>query len=1344
MEGSPTPPTGPGPSDIDEMLVKTEDTPTARPKRQPKKNVRYSNADYLMGVAEGAPSSSSGPQKPLEPPKSAARKRKSNPRQEEQAMILTDASQIHVAMEYEIPQQNHEDDDGPPVLDDVEYEDDGLQGGGPADGQESDDDEMAPDLERNPLTKKRGRPRLPESLVRPPPAVRVKPSPRVSTPRGLETTRIAQQNVRLFHPELDTTPEGDAYATVVSGCLTELLRKERIIELLTNPVEFEQMWGKNTGWLLPKPPRLPPLTTEKGAFAFYVNGSSCKNAKEISNDDLRPWTAVSDANIPNSVNIKPNVRRHAVARLSGQLRIVRHETRLAEYHLTEYNARLPREQRLKKKIFYLTRDNAIVGNVLILYEYMREGNAPVPINLPHGNDYLRRAAVVDRAAAMNHPEMDKDSPFEPQPYEGMRGGLYLKLRPGCLAWAHNKKNLLDFMYNNTMLVDKVALNVRLPDLPPLIETAGVFAFFAPSQDVANQIHHAPDGLSPWTVNATGMPDDDPSPAPRVRSTRRALILEEDGALSLAKDPKEQTNCILVETMSTLARCKRIRKRLYYIQHANSHLLGNVCYLYEFLCEGPLPSLMPGTEQTRYSTPGGTVVARIEGTPRKYAEMLIPADEDDMVQIDELDVTDSMDPTRISGISGAPGLPGPGIQAPPPPQPLQDPQDTTVLPEEEHLYPDMLENGYDVEFTEDPVEKSENPDPYYEQPRLLSTGHVYMTVRHKKVVTGFDHVLEWIVNSNNVEERGILNQTKPLHPPIVTNARAYAFFVAGTAIFPHDINRDDFSPWSGNGTAENLTRYRTKVRKIGAAVEPNNSTFVLKDNADYKTCQFHLVYLYSTNPRDPRLRKKIYYLMETESKMVVSHALIIYDYTTEGRIPKLSSGQYKPVPKRQSMRNFNHAVQPDPTDEQFFSEDHRTSPFAELPNQCQDGTLYLHVTDRDFWTDRNRQIQFLVNEGNIIEEMGCLNNKVPDLPPPITGKGLVVFFVDMRELNIRALTIDKLVPWSESVSNSAGPTIRPKSCKTPLMVNAHGQLRVSKAPDHSTYQIHTYTATLPRCTRLRKKVVYVLKNGGPCGHALIMYSFTEAGETPQPLQKAIHGHYARGGGGSDDWYHNLDQNIREDVDLYMRTMNPGEAIKSLYEVHGIQVTRGMLYALRQSAADDLDVEAYGSYAKDEQSGVIDVEMMDSEDMMVEEEEIIVEHTETVPYDHQGNGPRRNPFLEKNVATAGFVRGSVRNDALWRIAQKQFGVETQDQTFDQIFKLLYQRDEQRLLHNINVMFNVDIVAGDESQILEEEEHPGAHYLEHSEHQMMVVEEEVEGGAGGPQEYMQQVVVDEEEMI
>ncbi|KIH47693.1 hypothetical protein ANCDUO_22243, partial [Ancylostoma duodenale] len=50
-----------------------------------------------------------------------------------------------------------------------------------------------------------------------------------------------------------------------------------------------------------------------------------------------------------------------------------------------------------------------------------------------------------------------------------------------------------------------------------------------------------------------------------------------------------------------------------------------------------------------------------------------------------------------------------------------------------------------------------------------------------------------------ENHDILNSSKPQHPPLVRNARAYAFFVAGNIVYPHDINRDDFSPWSGNGT-----------------------------------------------------------------------------------------------------------------------------------------------------------------------------------------------------------------------------------------------------------------------------------------------------------------------------------------------------------------------------------------------------------------------------------------------------------------------------------------------------------------------------------------------------------------
>lgn len=83
-----------------------------------------------------------------------------------------------------------------------------------------------------------------------------------------------------------------------------------------------------------------------------MDGSQQKNAKDLSNDDLRPWSVTNDhQNTTGGPNtIKPNVRRHPVARLNGELKTVKHETRLAEYHLTEYSARLPREQRLRKKV----------------------------------------------------------------------------------------------------------------------------------------------------------------------------------------------------------------------------------------------------------------------------------------------------------------------------------------------------------------------------------------------------------------------------------------------------------------------------------------------------------------------------------------------------------------------------------------------------------------------------------------------------------------------------------------------------------------------------------------------------------------------------------------------------------------------------------------------------------------------------------------------------------------------------------------------------------------------------------------------------------------------------------
>lgn len=647
-----------------------------------------------------------------------------------------------------------------------------------------------------------------------------------------------------------------------------------------------------------------------------------------------------------------------------------------------------------------------------------------------------------------------------------------------------------------------------------------------------------------------------------------------------------------------------------------------------------------------------------------------------------------------------------------------------------VWPDMLNNGFDDEFNDDPLDKAENPDPYFDMPRQLSTEHIYLTVRHKKVVTQLEHVLEWIANSNYVEDRGILNPTKPLHPPMVTNSRSYAFFVAGAAIFPHDINRDDFSPWSHNGNADNPTCYRTKVRKLGVISDPKDSLFKLKDG-NYNQCPYHMVYLYSINPKDPRLRKKIYYLMETQSKMVVSHALIIYDYNSEGNIVKLNTGAFKPLPKK--MRKFATAtIINDPEDNELISESQRYSPFDSTPQPAVDGTLFLHVNTGDFWNDRNRQIQFLVNEPNIVIDMGCLNHKVPDLPPAVTSKGTFAFFISLEEVNFRTLTVDKLVPWSENISsNPHGITKRPKSAKTPLFLNDHNQLRVLKNPlalnQEPEYLLHVYTATLPRCLRLRKKVVYVQRGGRPIGHALIMYYFTEPGEPPQPLEKNARIPH--------DWYNSLDSAVRSSLDHYVKSMTPIQVCKEIKDEHGVDLSPSMIYSLanRVPQESELDGDNYVTEWSnaDGSAPTTSAKMEEVEEIVIEEEvpeaimegevmiegDCIVGHEEEVVDSSQYETPRRNPFLDQSTATSGYVRGIQRYDAMWRIAQETYGNASLDYTFDNLFRLLYEKNENRLLQMVSKTFHVDIIPG------EPIEDDSVHYMQ--EQDRMMDEQEMHQG-------------------
>ena len=197
-------------------------------------------------------------------------------------------------------------------------------------------------------------------------------------------------------------------------------------------------------------------------------------------------------------------------------------------------------------------------------------------------------------------------------------------------------------------------------------------------------------------------------------------------------------------MSTLARCKRVRKRVryfqkfgpstfsylqvLYIQQKTSRLLGNVCYIYEFLSHGPLPEIIATDNKlhssgTRY--PITHKKKELESLEDMRAHMISSQEsyDDDLQLIPDDDLMMSKDMMESHHHQHV---------------------------EEQLQYPDMLQNGYDAEFHDhDPIEKAENTEPYYDLVRELSTRHLYLTVRHKKIVTSLEHVMEWICNSNHV-------------------------------------------------------------------------------------------------------------------------------------------------------------------------------------------------------------------------------------------------------------------------------------------------------------------------------------------------------------------------------------------------------------------------------------------------------------------------------------------------------------------------------------------------------------------------------------------------------------------
>ncbi|CAA88568.1 uncharacterized protein CELE_ZK892.6 [Caenorhabditis elegans] len=189
---------------------------------------------------------------------------------------------------------------------------------------------------------------------------------------------------------------------------------------------------------------------------------------------------------------------------------------------------------------------------------------------------------------------------------------------------------------------------------------------------------------------------------------------------------------------------------------------------------------------------------------------------------------------------------------------------------------------------------------------------------------------------------------------------------------------------------------------------------------------------------------------------------MYDYTCEGRTPRPNFGLYKPL-KKGNFPKTNDGMQHDLVNDVLGGKSSKYCPFILPAGIANDGTFYLKL-DSKFWNDSYWQLKYLVNQSDLIEEIGCLNTQVPEAPP-FWKRHICLFFVDGKDVTFCLLATDKVGPWSDIEETSA-----------PLRFDYHNHLRVCVRKDTiQEFQLCTMDSTLLSCPRLRKK--YMFKGAG---------------------------------------------------------------------------------------------------------------------------------------------------------------------------------------------------------------------------------------------------------------------------
>lgn len=193
--------------------------------------------------------------------------------------------------------------------------------------------------------------------------------------------------------------------------------------------------------------------------------------------------------------------------------------------------------------------------------------------------------------------------------------------------------------------------------------------------------------------------------------------------------------------------------------------------------------------------------------------------------------------------------------------------------------------------------------------------------------------------------------------------------------------------------------------------------------------------------------------------------------------------------------------------------------------------------------RDRIVALLTNpdEVELIEQIECINYK-----PSISGTGGFVFFVHGDRKTYKILDTDRLALWEDT---AATKDVR-MSEETRLRFDQNNHLQVSKAKlalDHNGFTLYENTATLARCRRHNKKVVYVLRNGHQYGHGLIMYQYVKPGAHPDPLHQTVQLM-------TDAWFDILPPDIRMVVYYLLKYNHADETARIVHREHSVYLSR----------------------------------------------------------------------------------------------------------------------------------------------------------------------------------------------